>query len=1005
MERYPDYTRTRLRQLADRMRTKIYPESVKVTSLVVSGPTDRISYAEAQSLTDFRNAELGEQFGPLWSTFWFKVRADVPAHWAGQRVDLIWESHSEATLWVNGRSIQGLNHNPKSWDGSTRPDAVLLPSAKGGETLDMQVEMACNKLFGDEGNYGDYKHISPYVLDRVDIAVFDPEAWDLYYDFSFLAQLEADGHAGKENPLDFAWAGRLLSELNRFANTYDIDDRSTWAESKEILKGLYSQTNGSFTHENWAIGHAHIDTAWLWPIAETHRKCERTFSTATAYMDEYPEYKFACSQAYQYQVIKERNPDLYARIQAKAKTGQWVPVGGTWVEPDCNIPSGEALVRQFLTGQRFFKQEFGAYCNEFWNPDVFGYNGQLPQILQISGVTRFLTQKLSWNRFNKPHHHTFMWQGIDGSEVLTHFPPADTYNAVCTPEQLRWNLKNFKDSDRSNMSLILFGFGDGGGGPTKWMLEYLKRSKDIQGVPRAKLGTVNEFFDKLEENYQDRTKLVGELYFEYHRGTYTTQAATKKGNRKSEIALHDAEFISVLASSTAGKAYPAAKLDELWKLVLLNQFHDILPGSSITLVYDDAALHYAKILGEAGEVITGATAALGSPDAEGSITPLNTLSFDRAEVVTKPNGELAYAVAPSYGFGELVAATDSVSVTETTEGFVLANGQLKATISRSGLVTSLIDLATGREAFTAPANQFYTYDDKPTSYDAWDVDPFHLETEKPIDGATAAAITETSALRSTVAFEYKVGKASSLKQKVSLSAGAKRLEFSNVVEWQEDQTMLKVGFPVNVRAMNATYEMQFGTVERPTHFNTTYDLARYEVPGHKWVDLSEHGYGVAILSESKYGYSTFDNVIRMSLLRATTHPDPKADRGTQEFSYAVYPHAGGWQDGGVVAEGFKFNVPVQFVPGSVSPKSFFSVDTDALVLDTVKKAEDDDSLVLRFYESEGGRGTANVSVALPFKSAVFTNALEDGSEPVQVVDGKLVVPFQPYKIITVKLIR
>ena len=403
------------------------------------------------------------------------------------------------------------------------------PRAKGGETIDLQVEMACNQKFGQWHNKP-FTTVSPFVLDKCELGAFDPQAWELHWDLWVLQNLESE--MAKENSTaDASWAGELLSELNRFANEFDLDDRTTWSKSHAILKKLYTHRNASRVHEVSAIGHAHIDTALA--LAASPRRiasASRTFSTQTRYMDEYKEFKFACSQAYQYDVIKKRNPDLYNRIRReKVKTGQFIPVGGTWIEPDCNIPSGDSLVRQFLVGQTYFRKEFGIQCKEFWNPDVFGYNGQLPQIMRLAGITRFLTQKLSWNRFNKPHHHTFTWQGIDGSEVLAHFPPADTYNSEANVQELRKNAKDYKDHDRSQNSYMLFGYGDGGGGPVKRMIETSAScAKDLQGLPRTQIRTSDDFFTRLEKDITDRPRLIGELYFEYHRGTYTTQVAHRK---------------------------------------------------------------------------------------------------------------------------------------------------------------------------------------------------------------------------------------------------------------------------------------------------------------------------------------------------------------------------------------------------------------------------------------------------------------------------------------------
>ncbi|HWB53020.1 MAG TPA: glycoside hydrolase family 38 C-terminal domain-containing protein, partial [Tepidisphaeraceae bacterium] len=862
MQKYESYTRDRLKQLADRMRERIYPRRTEAQQFLASGPTDRISYAQAQKLKNWKSAKIGQSFGPAWATHWFKLRFKVPADFKGERIDLLWNSHSEATLWIDGRSIQGLNVEP---NGSARKDAVLLEKARGGETLDIQIEMACNSLFGaGNAQMEKYPTLMPWVLEQAEIAVFDELAWDLFYDFSFLVALYDDGQKNKD--LDPTWQGLLLAELNRFANEIDETDRTTWASAGKILKALFKHGNGDVAHELSAIGHAHIDTAWLWPLAETHRKCERTFSSQTGYMADYPEYIFACSQAYQYETIKNRNPDLYGRIKKYAKKGQWVPVGGTWIEPDCNIPSGEALIRQFLVGQRFFEKEFGRRCNEFWNPDVFGYNGQLPQICNLMGIKRFLTQKLSWNRFNQPDHHTFIWEGIDGSEVFTHFPPADTYNAIVTVEELRRNVRNYKDNDRSRHSLMLFGYGDGGGGPTKQMLEHLRRARDLQGLPRTQCRSSDEFFDLLEKDNTDRVRLVGELYFEYHRGTYTSQAANKRGNRKSEFLLHDIEFLATLAATSSKLKYPADELLALWKLVLLNQFHDILPGSSIGQVYTDSAAHYEDIEQRGAALRDRAVKAIAG-SGKGS-APINTIGFARTEIVKDKDGKLVCAEVPSYGIGKIVPPTDQVSLTQKNSRFVLENGQLRAELSLDGTVVSLIEKSTGRESLAEPGNRIRLYDDQSTAWDAWDVDPFHLETEKDCPPADTMKIVTQSPLRGEVEFKRKIGKQSTMRQIVRLDAHARRLEFHTEVDWHESRKMLKAVFPVNVRAMNATYEMQFGCVERPTHFNTSYDIARYEVPGHKWSDLSEFDFGVAILSESKYGFSTYANHMRISLLRS-----------------------------------------------------------------------------------------------------------------------------------------
>jgi alpha-mannosidase len=955
--RHPEYTHARLRRMSERLRALAYPETCPLDELMVSGPTERISREDALGL-EFRPAELGERFGPLWATYWFRGNGAVPAEWAGQRVDLLWDSASEATLWLGGLPAQGLNKH--------HGDAVLVEHSVGGEHVELEVELACNGLFG--------KQQAPVELHRCELARFDPDAWRLYLDFETLRAL-----AG-EPGLDESWAGELLAELNRFCNDPDPD----------VLARLYERRNGTASHELAAIGHAHLDTAWLWPLAETMRKAVRTFTTQVRYMDEFPDYRFACSQAQQYAWIEEREPALWERIRAKVDSGQFVPVGGTWIEPDCNIPSGESLLRQFLHGQRWFEQRFGRRCREFWNPDVFGYNGQLPQIMREGGVGRFLTQKLSWNRFNPPEHHTFTWEGIDGSTVLAHFPPADTYSSLADVPQLRKSAREYKDHAHSRTGMLIFGHGDGGGGPTREMIETLLRAGDLQGVPRTEMRSSDEFFAALEAEPGDRPTILGELYLEYHRGTFTTQARTKRGNRRCEIALHDAEFLAAVG----GGEYPRAELDRLWKLLLLNQFHDILPGSSIRLVYEDAERDLAEVEAGANAIAERALAELGGP--------LNTTGFPRREVAQSPEGELCVVEAPPYGVGareELVLQEHKVSL----DGLVLENEHLRAELSADGTIVSLVEKSSGREALAEPGNRLELYEDLPVEFDAWDIDPFHLETRRDCPPAASWTVVTDAPLRAEIAIERSVGEGSRLRQVFRLDAGSRRLEIHTTADWHESHRLLKAAFPLAVRAPTATYEMQFGTVERPTHYSTSFDRARYEVPGHRFADLSEHGFGVAILTDCKYGYSGYGNELRISLLRSPKSPDPEADMGRHEFSYAVYPHPGGWREAGVVAEAARFNQPLRWglrVPVTQS-HSYASVDDANLVLDTIKRAEDSDALVLRLYEAHGARGVARLRLGLPFSSARLANALEDEGEPLDVDGDEIVVPYRPHQIVTV----
>ena len=757
MERFPALTRARLKQLAGDMKALIYKETRAVDKLLMAGPAERISYAEAQKLK-YQPVKLGQRLGPQWATFWFQIETAIPTEWAGQRVDLLWDSQSEAQLWQDAKPLQGLN-----FPYGERQDATLVEKAAAGQKFSLHVEMACNTSYGVWLEPRS-PHVEPFSLERCQIGLFDPIAWEIYLDFVVLQELEIEMSIDK-GPSDMPFAGKLLFELNRFANEYDLTNKATWAKAQKILKELYLAHNPTITHHVYAAGHAHLDTAWLWPIAETYRKCLRTWTNQLTLMDAYDDYKFACSVAFHYQIMKEQHPEIYKRAQKKAKGGQWIPVGGTWIEPDCNIPSGESLTRQFLFGQRFFQKEFGHRCREFFNPDVFGYSGQLPQIMKLSGIENFITVKLHENELNKPPSHIFNWQGIDGSQILTHFPPLRFCNVPMIVKDMRDVLKRFADHEYTSHSVILYGYGDGGGGPTKEMIERLQRYRDLQGIPKARMEGPQTFFDAIAPIKDQLPTQIGEIYFEYHRGTYTTQAWIKKANRKAEILLHDLEFLAVLATTIKKAPYPQDELDRLWKLLLLNQMHDILPGSSIALVYEDAIRDFTEIetageklkqhnidilytntaSPEKSKQLTKAqgkspqhTAAMTTnpeavvPSVPTSYLPINTISFSRHEVCAMPDGQLVIAQAPPCGTGQIVcidqanAQTPSApSITEHHNQIILENAHLRATFEKTGDLVSLIEKQSERETIAAAANRLQIFSDKPPMYDAWQLELYH----------------------------------------------------------------------------------------------------------------------------------------------------------------------------------------------------------------------------------------------------------------------------------------
>ncbi|NEV01971.1 alpha-mannosidase [Bradyrhizobium uaiense] len=1001
--RYPQYTRRRLESFAQRLQQKIHADSVPVTSLEIAGPTERISFAEALDL-DYRPVALGETLGPLWATYWVRGVAEVPEAWAGSRVDLYWDSRSEALLWLDGRSSQGLNPG--------RHTAPLVQPSRGGEAVSFHVEIACNGLFG-----AFWSDPQAYALVACDLRRFDPEASAFHFDYEVLRQLEADRDPATKSraygavsetaqpALDRTWAGRLLHDLNRVCNIADPAERATWPAAREILNGLLAARNGTIAHEMSAIGHAHLDTAWLWPLAETRRKAQRSFSTAVALMDRYPDFKFACSQAYQYAVIEQTDPDLFARIRAKAAAGQWIPVGGSWIEPDCNLPWGESICRQFLYGQRYFERTFGVRSTVFWNPDVFGYDAQLPQLMQSAGMSRFLTQKLSWNRFTTPPHHSFHWRGLDGTTVLAHFPPADTYNGSVQLAELRYHAANYKDADRSPDALYLFGYGDGGGGADETMLEALQRMKDLQGLPRIQIRTVDNFFDRLAMSAPNLATIEGELYLEYHRGTYTTQSEIKRLNRACEAGLQALEFVAAVATAWRQPAPSAQEIEGLWRTLLVNQFHDIIPGSSIREVYERAEVELAGVAEEANR----RTQALLGTLCEGEgWTLVNTLGRARAEIASDPDGVLRHVVAAPFAAGEVKPTDDRVTVAADTDGFMLSNAQLTARIDRTGLVRSLLHIASGRETFASPAARMLLLDDRPLDFEAWDIDPFALETARDATGEVSCEVLSDGGLRGEIRFERGLGRASRLSQVIRLDAGADHLEFETTVDWQERKTALKVMFPVACRASNATYETMFGATERPTHASTDADAAKYEVPGHRWADLAEPDFGVSLFSDCRHGYSAFGNQLALTLLRGSEVPDPQADIGRHRMRYAIYPHQGDWRAADTVGRALCFERPMLWAKGQPRAplrQSFLTATPANVIIDTIKPAEDGEGWVVRLYESAGVRAAATLDFGVDISSAWISNTLEDRIAVVPTEARRCRLPLRPFQIATLRVFQ
>lgn len=1043
MLKHPAVTRQRIHSTLPRIQALIYTPRVKVDVAAWTVGAEPVP-AEEAFRADYQPFAVGAAWGPLWDTTWFRVRGQVPKGWKGREVVVLMRLAdsrgegftAEGLIYSEGRVVRALNRN--------REDIPVAARAKGGEAFEFYVEAAANSGANPmEVSDSEFLNLpefggKPYFqLHQCELVCVNREAFDFYYDFRVAAEamdaLGEDSQRGNE----------LLYALNEAVNVFNENDPASIPAARAVLAGVMSKRNGETVHRTSGVGHAHIDTAWLWPLRETIRKCARTFSTALDYMEKYPEYVFVCSQAQQYAWMKAYYPEIFRGIKKAVKRGQWEPVGSMWIETDCNLASGESLVRQIVHGKRFFRDELGFETVDVWIPDVFGYAASMPQIMKKAGVDYFLTQKISWSQFNKFPHHTFLWEGIDGTRVFTHFPPANTYNADTGPRELLKGARNFREHGRATRSLLVYGFGDGGGGPSITMLEQAKRLKDFDGVPPLQLETAKEFFRKAEEDARDLPVWSGELYLEAHRGTYTTQAKNKRGNRKSELLLRDAEFFDLIGKVLSPKHREAAAdperavydvtglgrkdasshqaaLDRAWKLVLLNQFHDIIPGSSIHWVYLDSDRDYETVRQLGESVVASSLAALASKiDSRGLKSPLfvgNTLGFHRTEVVDLPDGSPAVVDVPACGYRVVDAAEPGeadlvpVKVVENAKGLTLENGIIRARLNRKGQLTSLVLVESGREMVPAGAvgNLFQLHEDIPNFWDAWDVDVFYREKFQNLDQVDSMEVVDSHPLRAVVRVVRSFG-SSRIEQEIVLRAGSPRLDFRNVVDWQERRKMLKVAFPAAVRSSRATYEIQYGHLDRPTHANTSWDLARFEVCAHKWVDLSEPGGGLAVLNDCKYGHDVWGNIIRISLLRAPIAPDPKADRGRHEFTFAVMPHGGDFRAARVIEQSYALNVPLVLKPMEATPgelpseRSFFQVDQPAIVLEAIKWSDDRKAMIVRMYESHGSRGRVRLSSALPFRTAHLANLLEEPGARLEVRNGAVELDFQPFEIITVRL--
>ncbi|TDC63513.1 alpha-mannosidase [Streptomyces hainanensis] len=998
------------RVLTERIRPAVHGPTAPLALERWDAPGEPVPVAEGLAAV-YRPAAVGESWGPAWGTTWFRVTGRVPREWAGRTVEAVLDLGFERRM--PGFQCEGLVYRP---DGEAvkglhpQNDWVRIGDAvAGGEPVQLLVEAAANPILNEQGPspLGDRLTAGDeplYRLARMELAVFEPEVWELVQD------LEVLGGLMTRLAVEDARRWTILRAVERALDALDLDDVvGSAADARAELAGVLADPAHASAHRVSAVGHAHIDSAWLWPLRETVRKVARTSANVVRLMDDHPEFVFAMSQAQQLAWLKEHRPEVYARVKKKVAEGSFVPVGGMWVESDTNMVGGEAMARQFVYGKRFFLDEFGIETEEVWLPDSFGYTAALPQLVRLSGSKWFLTQKISWSQTNPFPHHTFWWEGIDGTRVFTHFPPVDTYNSDLGGEQLAHAAANYREKGRGSRSLVPFGFGDGGGGPTREMLARARRLRDLEGSPRVAIERPAAFFAEAEAEYPDAPVWVGELYLELHRGTYTSQAKTKQGNRHSESLLREAELWAATAALRApGYAYPHEALDGIWKTVLLHQFHDILPGSSIAWVHREARATYARLRDELLGLIAEAQRALAG-DGPGTVV-FNAAPHERGGV---PAGGAGPRSGPAPG-------AEPVTVAPREDGgCTLANGLLRVVVDGRGLVVSAVELATGREAIApgGAGNLLQVHPDLPNLWDAWDIDAFYRHRVVDLVAVDELALESASDGAATVAVTRSFGAGSRVTQRLTLRAGARVLDAEAAIDWHEREKILKAAFPLDVKADRSAAETQFGHVERPTHTNTSWDAAKFEICAHRWLRVAEPGWGAALVNDSTYGHDVTREVrpdggqtttVRLSLLRAPRYPDPETDQGEHLLRYALAPGASLLD---AVREGHRINLPEREAPGSATVEPLVSVAGEGLVVAAVKLADDrSGDVVVRLYEAGGGRSSGRLTAGFPLAGVTATDLLERpldagplAPEVALDTDGGVPLALRPFQIVTLRL--
>jgi len=984
---------------------------------------DRIPYAQAAQAS-YRPVARGFRFGPKWSTAWFHIQGKVPDNLADRCVVLRFASGTEALLYRDGQPVQGFDTN--------RDAAVLFESAHGGEPIDLHVEAACNHPFGvqtfewesDETTQR-WESKDPGLLSRCELAGFDRRAWTLYRTLVFAAELIEALPDGSARARTLARQLEQVRSLIDAADPIPTIEKALEALERAILNGAAPSATTCF-----AVGHAHLDTAWLWPIAETKRKTVRTFANVLRLMDRFDEFHFMCSQAQHYAWIRQMHPALFEQIRRRVQEGRWQPIGAMWVEPDANIPSGESLIRQIIHGIGFWTEQFGEHARQrmLFLPDTFGFSAIIPQIMALSGLDTFVTNKLWWSDRDEFAHVTFWWQGIDGTRVLGHLTPGQDYNATNTPAELRRGQMRAESKDVLGVWLQPFGFGDGGGGPTDWTILNARLAHNTEGLARTNLHGARAFCKALHERAHafeaDTSRQLptcdGELYLHYHRGTLTTQARVKKANAVGEARLRLAEALAVMADR---RTQSRTTLAEAWKLLLVNQFHDILPGSSIGQVYEDALADHARLTQIVDDDIRASLNTLATQaDTQNMSRPMlvvNPLSGTWSGL-TRGDAELFCSGLPALSVSvvdaDAVAPAPEVSGDERT----LCNDHLEAVIDELGRIERLCHRGSRRDAVgrdrdgrPIPLNQLVLYDDRPRVWDAWDIDPEHELTARPVESRPIRLESQRGPGWAAIVVERALGRQSHIRQRYVLAADSPKLDIETWIDWHEEHTLLRALFPVDLRTRSASYDLSFGHIDRPTTRSTPAEASAFEVPAHRWMSIGEPGFGVALLNDCKYGHSCLGARMGLTLLRSPKFPDPQADMGTHEFTCSLLLHNGDWRTSDLLTQAESmlnrpFAVAIDAARGqrrAWAPIRVHCTGSACAQVAALKPAEHGSGAVLRLVERHGARGFCQIEWDTPVKHVRSVDLLESRDLPLpgfEHTGARTVFEIRPFQIVTLE---